>query len=355
MAISEKCRAAGIAKKKQASWQNFQDEVRLQGGVVLASEWLGSQTRHEAKCKNAHTCWPLPSQIRSGKIGICRTCANQDPDENWRMFKENIIKFGATVIQESYLGSTSKHEVMYTNSHTCWISPTAAKLNKIEICKICSGLDPVVLWNLFKDRVSKLGGTVLEDKYLGKDRPHKVVCKAGHSTSKRPSGLRDGQGLCLTCANKDPIEAENGFHERVENLGGTVLGKWINALTPTHVICRNGHDCYPRPGNIKQGRGICRFCSNKTWDIFYIVVNKNLNILKIGITSGDPRPRLLNHKSNGYEDIILIVNNPNAHDLENFILRSLRANKYSPSIRNEYFDLKYINSIYASIEEWYNE
>lgn len=51
------------------------------------------------------------------------------------------------------------------------------------------------------------------------------------------------------------------FKDRVEAKGGVVLeDEWLGNQTPHHVRCAAGHDCWPMPNNIQQGRGICSKC-----------------------------------------------------------------------------------------------
>ena len=61
-----------------------------------------------------------------------------------------------------------------------------------------------------------------------------------------------------------------------------------------HAHCAEGHPCLPMPNRIKNGRGGCDICANKYSDVVYVVTGPNG--LKFGITSGDPRPRLNDHK-----------------------------------------------------------
>jgi hypothetical protein len=59
------------------------------------------------------------------------------------------------------------------------------------------------------------------------------------------------------------------------------------------------------PNRIKTGRGGCDICANKYSDVVYLVTGPNG--LKFGITSGDPRPRLNDHKranGGGYDTTV---------------------------------------------------
>ena len=57
------------------------------------------------------------------------------------------------------------------------------------------------------------------------------------------------------------LAAEAAFRVRIADLGGTVLGEYVNAHTPVLVRCATGHECSPRPGHTAEGIGICRICA----------------------------------------------------------------------------------------------
>ena len=54
------------------------------------------------------------------------------------------------------------------------------------------------------------------------------------------------------------IAAETSFRSRVAELGGTVIGDYINNRTPVHVKCAIGHARYVRPDNILVGQDFKR-------------------------------------------------------------------------------------------------
>ncbi len=56
---------------------------------------------------------------------------------------------------------------------------------------------------------------------------------------------------------------EQRFRERIEALGGRILGEYVNARTPVDCVCSKGHSCKPVPANIHQGHEMCRICAGK--------------------------------------------------------------------------------------------
>lgn len=263
-----------------AAWAAFRVRVEEQGGTVLEPEWLGVMKPHQVRCAEGHESSPRPNDVQKGQ-GICRACAGKDP------------------------------------------RATEAA---------------------FRARVEELGGTVLEPKWLGKGKPHRVRCAAGHESNPMPSNVREGRGVCRACAGQDPKVAEAAFRARVEELDGVVLEpEWLGNGKPHRVRCAAGHECSPMPTNVLQGQGICRRCMGKAWDAFYVVVDEVNGHLKFGITSGNPRPRLRIHERDGFDTVLRLATDlPDdaAPELERQILAALRDAGEQPVRGKEYFPLR---------------
>lgn len=113
----------------------------------------------------------------------------------------------------------------------------------------------------FIKSVEGMGGKVLGE-YKGNKIPVECICKNGHKCWLRPGGIQQGK-TCWTCGTNFETSKHN-FIKNIEKLGGKVIGKYINARIPVDCICKNGHKCCPSPDSIKQGRGCCSRCRNKT-------------------------------------------------------------------------------------------
>jgi len=116
----------------------------------------------------------------------------------------------------------------------------------------------------FCARVVELGGVVVEPLWLGVNRPHRVRCVAGHECSPRPGNVRSGQGICRICAGQDSAGAEARFRARVVELGGVVVEpSWLGNHRPHRVRCAAGHECSPRPTHLAQRNGgLCQLCAH---------------------------------------------------------------------------------------------
>jgi hypothetical protein len=114
--------------------------------------------------------------------------------------------------------------------------------------------------------------------------------------------------MCRTCAGHDPGASEAAFRARLEQLGAKLLEPvWIGANMPHRVQCAAGHYCAPTPANVSRGQGVCRRCAGKAWDVFYVVADQLGGRVKLGITSGDPRRRLADHRTDGYGVVIRLL------------------------------------------------
>ncbi|MFI0532336.1 hypothetical protein ACH3XX_20100 [Streptomyces scabiei] len=177
-------------------------------------------------------------------------------------FRARVEDLGGTVLEPSWLGALKPHRVRCAAGHDCTPKP-----NNVQqgwgICRACVGQDPKAAEAAFRARVEGLGGTVLGD-YVNNRTPVRVRCAAGHDCSPRPDGVRDGGGICRTCYRRDPEAVWGAFRQRVAAQGGVVLEpSWLGANTPHRVRCSSGHEAAPRPATVQQGGGICRACSGR--------------------------------------------------------------------------------------------
>lgn len=209
-------------------------------------------------------------------------------------------------------------------------------------------------WQTFQDQVTARGGTVLEGSWLGARQPHRVRCAAGHECAPRPNNVSNGQGMCRVCSDRDPAAAEAAFRATLAAQGATLLeGSWLGKDTPHRIRCAAGHECAPCPGSLRKGNGCCRVCAGRTWDVFYVVTGPDG--LKFGVTSGDPRPRLTDHRSDGYDDVVRLhtgLAGATALDLENELKQLLKSLGVPPVRGREYFPASVLRIVLAVVDEW---
>jgi len=129
----------------------------------------------------------------------------------------------------------------------------------------------------------------------------------------------------------------------VEELGGEVIGEYMNNTVPVRIRCREGHECSPIPSNVMRGTGICRLCAGREWDCFYVVQDDINDVVKLGVTSGDPRPRLADHARAGFDCVVRLhtgLPGDTAPALEQTILAALRDARERPVRGREYFHVR---------------
>lgn len=287
------------------AWADFKANVAAKGGVVLETQWLGSAVKHRIRCEKGHEWSVRPNSVQRGQ-GICSPCSGSHPATAWEQFKTKVEEFGGTVVEPKWLGKDKRHRIICANGHR--YSPRPGYVQRGGyICSVCTGNDSATAWEQFRTRVEKFGGTVVETEWLGKATPHRVICAKGHLFTPTPNNMRSGTGRCLKCVGIDPEACWEWFKARVEELGGRVIEpRWLGDGAPHRVVCSEGHEGSPIPSGVKQGQGICHQCRGMVWDVFYIVQDQGAGRVKFGITSGDQRPRLRTHAADGYTKVVRV-------------------------------------------------
>lgn len=325
--------------KSVRAWGQFKSAISEQGATVLETGWRGASKPHRVRCSEGHECAPTPNRVQQGGA-ICRTCSGRDSKDVWRRFQERVKDLGGVVLEDIYKGSKAHHRVMCRKGHMSFPAPGRVNAGG-GICPTCAGNDSKPAEARFLAQVTEQGGVVEEPRWLGLGRPHRVRCKEGHVVRPTPSSVKRGSNICKTCARRDPEASWAKFRARVEELGGVVLEEtWKGTETPHRVLCANGHECTPWPSGVLGGQGICRFCRGKAWDVFYVVHDEINDVIKFGITSGDPRIRLGVHKREGFDRVARIVHGlpaDTAPELERTIIAALRDAREAPVRGREYY------------------
>jgi hypothetical protein len=129
-------------------------------------------------------------------------------------------------------------------------------------------------------------------------------------------------------------------------------------MQPHPAICPNGHDCRPTPCHVRAGVGGCAACKNKIFDVFYVVVDEAVGVVKFGITSGNPAPRLRDHRKDGFTEVVRLfrgMGQGEAAILERELLRLLKCAGVAPVRRREYFPVETLNTILYVTDSWVSD
>ena len=222
-------------------------------GATVLGDYVDTKTPVLARCAAGHDCKPSPGSVQAGN-GICSVCARNDSAAAEATFRARLVELGATPLYEKWVGTNHPHDVRCVNGHNC--APRPGWVNQGRgICRTCAGLDPAVAEANFRARLAELGATPLYEKWLGKDKRHHVRCANGHDCYVRPSCVRKGQGVCITCAGCDPAVAKAAFHARMTELGATILGNYVDCKTPVPGALRRGPRLQAITGQRAAGRG----------------------------------------------------------------------------------------------------
>lgn len=269
-------------------------------------------------------------------------------------FRDAVAAFGGTVLGE-YAGTRMPILVRCDQGHEfeTWPTTMTASHRTQMPCRACSHVrQGQRTAEAFHARMAELGATVVGE-YRGEGRPVAAICRNGHECSPRPGNTIQGLGICRTCVNRDPVKAEADFRKRVEEAGGEVLGEYHRSTRPVLIRCGQGHLSEPSPNNIQQGWGICRFCVGQVWNVFYVV--EGPAGVKFGISSGNGKARLRAHEKDGYTEVLrLFTDLPDgvARSLENEIKRVLRAAGLIPVRGIEYFGPEACGLVLPVVDAW---
>jgi hypothetical protein len=319
--------------------------------LVEPHYWLGNQTPHLVRCTEKHDCAPRPDSVARGN-GVCCMCARKDPATAEAAFRDTVERLGGKVLGD-YVNTSTPVRVRCAKGHNYTPIPSSVRSGR-GICRICADRDPATAEAKFRDAVERLGGIVLGD-YVNSKTPVLIRCPVGHHCNPTPTHISGGRGLCRVCAGRDPAAAEEAFRATVERLGGTVLGEYKGANTRVLVRCSQGHENAPRPGSVNFGTGICLVCAGRVSDVFYVVTGPGG--LKFGVSSGDPRPRLSDHRRIGYGTVARLYEglaDTTARDLERELRNLLKAAGVSPVRGREYYSIEALNTVLYVVDDWLN-
>ena len=84
---------------------------------------------------------------------------------------------------------------------------------------------------------------------------------------KRDSWFEEEESICVPCKYPGSftkhriIRSEYEFRNKIIDMKGEMIGKYINSQNKVKCRCSQGHICNPYPCNIRKGGGMCRICA----------------------------------------------------------------------------------------------
>jgi hypothetical protein len=220
-------------------------------------------------------------------------------------FRSRLEELGATLL-DPWLGNRTPHRVACSKGHLSTPRPGNVMQGQ-GICKTCAGRDPQTAQEAFRARVEELGGTVLEPTWKGIVEKHKILCAEGHVSYPCPNRVSQGVGICRTCARVDPRTAERKLLALLQEAGTTMLDPYRSANRRVRLRCAQGHTFTTTPAAVVHDAAACRTCRGKAWDVFYVVRDEINGLIKFGITSGNARRRLDTHARDGFDQVVRLA------------------------------------------------
>lgn len=95
------------------------------------------------------------------------------------------------------------------------------------------------------------------------------MCKEGHNCTPRPSTVRKGLGICRTCSAAKLATGKADFLETLAQHGAILApgAQYANGKTRGDIICSRGHSASPRPASVHAGAAICITCDKGSYDL----------------------------------------------------------------------------------------
>ena len=244
-----------------------------QRGYSVIGSYKDSKTLIEMICDKGHTVQIRPNNFRSG-YG-CVKCSGLCPTESENTFME-IAKLRNYNIIEKYINNSTPVNAICPNGHHTKITPGDLKRNhgcnqcitsaskELEAISDSSKLEQQTKsassqsQDLLVEIAQQRGYSVIGE-YSASHKPIEMVCDNAHDLMITPANFKNGRG-CAKCANLCPVESERLFTREIENRDFVLIGKYSNNVTPTEVICDQGHAIQVRPCHFKRGFG-CPKCA----------------------------------------------------------------------------------------------
>lgn len=264
-------------------------------------------------------------------------------------FKVEVVARGGTVVGE-YSGSKTQVHVKCPQGHDCYVFPSNLTKTGRGMCQKCAGRDKSDAAARFLANAEVAGWTV-QGAYGGAHEPVVMICPNGHESAPTPGNFRSGK-RCKQCSGNMPRQAERKFLDALAAEGGRMLGEYVNARQAVTCVCVQGHVTDRTPDAVTNRDATCRLCAVRH-DVFYIVSGPAG--IKFGISSGDGTQRLAVHGRDGYLNVVRVwtgLPGDTAYELETELLRQMALAKVAPVRGREYFPTGVLPVVLATAEFW---
>lgn len=174
-----------------------------QGGLCLATEYKGGESKLAFRCRDGHEWFARPSNVRRNG-SWCPVCARKKIANSQRGTLEEYqalaLARGGLCLSPVYIDSTTPLQFSCAQGHVFDMSPSVAK-NQKSWCPFCAKVrieDPI---GELKTIAMARGGECLADAYINSKTKVKFRCADGHVWLAKPNSIKNGT-WCPTCINK---------------------------------------------------------------------------------------------------------------------------------------------------------
>lgn len=245
-------------KRKQEQFNELVKIAEQNKWTVVSNYYENNVTKMKFECPFGHIKEITPATFK--KKPVCSVC----PSTAEINFISSIENMGGIVVGK-YKNSYTKVDCLCLNNHNCSPLPSSIRKGR-AMCTMCSHRSSLLSQQEFFNSIKKLGGIVVGN-YINISTKVDCLCPAGHQCAPTPNSIQRGQGMCLECVGRSPIVSEKNFVENIKNMGGIVVGNYVNSRDKVECLCPLGHICFPTPACIKNGQGMCFDCSGRSPNI----------------------------------------------------------------------------------------
>lgn len=260
----------GETKIKRSSKIEYYNEIKEiaeeRGWKLISKEYIDSASKMLFWCPVKHEVELSAGTFK--KTDKCTECVKVLKKlECYNEIKRIAEEKGWELLSEEFISSKDKMLFVCPNRHEVWIVFSTFKDERhINGCRKCLGTCPEDTENKFVQKIKELGGIVI-GKYISSEKRVHCCCKDKHDCYPTPSSVNKGTRICPTCDPNSSISAEARFIAKVAKFGGTILGKYIDASTKVPCICRKKHYCSITPNNLSRKKDLCVICAGLSKEV----------------------------------------------------------------------------------------
>jgi len=182
--------------------KEMQEIAKLHKGKLLSKQFINVETKLHWFCKDGHDWWATPAHIKHGEW--CRNCSFKTTANKQRDTIQNMQKIaeerGGKCLSKKYTNAHVKLKWECKREHTWYAIPNS--VTRGCWCMICGGKKKLTIGEMRK--LAKMHhGRCLSKKYYDASTKLHWFCKDGHDWWTTPNQIKNMGQWCPTCSRKD--------------------------------------------------------------------------------------------------------------------------------------------------------